>query len=85
MSTTTDGGDRDDDRRPERTVRLTEQKLDTLDFHAGRLRDELLIQFGGRCGVRVSEIVGWERFESIKPYLRDPCPGTIADELVAAE
>jgi integrase len=61
VSTTTDDGDDERDRRPERTVHLTEQELDTLEFHAARLRDELLIQFGGRCGLRVSEIVGWER------------------------
>lgn len=51
----------DDDRRPERKVQLTERELDTLEFNAPSLRDELLIRFGGRCGLRVSAIVGWER------------------------
>jgi len=56
-----DRDDADGDRRPERKIQLTEQELDTLEFHAGSLRNELLIRLGGRCGLRVSECVGWER------------------------
>jgi integrase len=28
---------------------------------------------------------GWERFESVEPYLRDPRPEVVADEMIAAE
>lgn len=64
MSAPTEAADEADDaqdRRPERKVDLTEQELGSLEFHAPSLRDELLLRFGGRCGLRVSEIVGWER------------------------
>jgi integrase len=49
------------DRREEAKIRLTEREVERLEFHAPSVRDELLIRLGARCGLRVSESVGWER------------------------
>lgn len=49
------------DRREEEEIQLTEREVDTLEFQAPSVRDELLIRLGARCGLRVSEAVGWER------------------------